>query len=714
MRLAVRLPVFALAVFLVSACSGGTEAPVATSIAVSPTTTLNFTSINQTTQLTGAVISQHGDTIQNQGITWSSNNTAVATVSNTGLVTAKGSGSTTVTATNGSIHADIAVNVAQAPAGISKTAGDGQSGTVGQTLATSLTVTVLDGLGSPVVGAPVTFAVTGGGGSVGTPSTSTSGAGTATTTWTLGTNSSQAQSVLVTAGAATVTFTATATAAAAAAVVVNAGNNQTAATGTAVATKPSVKVTDSFGNAKAGVGVTFAVASGGGSVTGANATTNAAGIATVGNWTLGSAGANTLSATATGVATAFTFTATAVTPGAPTTMATLVGDGQTALVGYATNIRPAVKVTDANNLGVSGVSVTFAVGSGGGSATGTTVLTNSQGIAQVGKWTVGAAAASNTMTATSGSLTGSPVTFTVTGAAPTFAITLQNVGPAFSPNVQLSFDSALARWQRTIYVDVPDVSVNLPANGCGTAHPAVNQLVDDILIMAKIDSIDGPGNIIGSAGFCVYRTGSLLPLVAIMRFDSADLGSFSVARLRDVILHEMGHALGYGTLWPNPIAVGFPGVGCLNNPSSNGNPADTYYGPGANVNAGFTCTQAVAMFDSVGGLNYALGNKVPLENLLGPGSSNSHWRESTLKTELMTPVISQAGTNNEFSALSIASMADLGYTVNLAAADAYTVPQPFGSAALRAGASGGISLAGDGWIGPLYEATPSGGIRRVR
>ena len=57
--------------------------------------------------------------------------------------------------------------------------------------------------------------------------------------------------------------------------------------GTAVATAPSVRVTDVYNNPVTGVAVTFAVASGGGSVTGATTTTNASGIATVGSWTLG-------------------------------------------------------------------------------------------------------------------------------------------------------------------------------------------------------------------------------------------------------------------------------------------------------------------------------------------------------------------------------------------------------------------------------------------
>jgi len=62
----------------------------------------------------------------------------------------------------------------------------------------------------------------------------------------------------------------------------------------------------------AGVHVTFAVATGGGSMTGADAVSNAAGIATVGNWKLGgTAGPNTMTATAAGLAgSPVTFTAT--------------------------------------------------------------------------------------------------------------------------------------------------------------------------------------------------------------------------------------------------------------------------------------------------------------------------------------------------------------------------------------------------------------------
>lgn len=71
--------------------------------------------------------------------------------------------------------------------------------------------------------------------------------------------------------------------------------------GTALATRPAVKVTDAYGNGVSGVTVTFAVTGGGGSLTGPTQTTNGAGTATVGAWILGAAlGLNAMTATVTG------------------------------------------------------------------------------------------------------------------------------------------------------------------------------------------------------------------------------------------------------------------------------------------------------------------------------------------------------------------------------------------------------------------------------
>src|SRR5439155_14818066 len=54
---------------------------------------------------------------------------------------------------------------------------------------------------------------------------------------------------------------------------------------------------------------------------------------------------------------------------------------------------------------------------GSGSVSGGTQTTNESGIATVGSWTLSTTAGTNTLTATSSGLTGSPVTFTADGTA---------------------------------------------------------------------------------------------------------------------------------------------------------------------------------------------------------------------------------------------------------------------------------------------------------
>ncbi|MDP9205560.1 MAG: hypothetical protein M3P12_08910 [Gemmatimonadota bacterium] len=88
---------------------------------------------------------------------------------------------------------------------------------------------------------------------------------------------------------------------------------------------------------------------------------------------------------------------------------------QSASPGTAVPDPPSVIVRDQNGATLSGVAVTFAVTGGGGSVTGGTIVTNTDGVATVGSWTLGSAGGANTLTASSGALS---VTFTANGIDP--------------------------------------------------------------------------------------------------------------------------------------------------------------------------------------------------------------------------------------------------------------------------------------------------------
>ena len=306
-----------------------------------------------------------------------------------------------------------------APFAMAIDSGDAQTVTVNTAVPIKPTVSVRDQFNNPVPGAAVTFSVTGGGGSVNPVSAvATDAAGKArVTSWTLGTaagaNALRAQVT----GVTPVTFNATGNPGAPAATSKTAGDTQTVTVNTAVPVRPTLRVTDQFGNPVESVTVTFAVASGGGGLTGGTKKTDGAGLAAVGSWTLGTvSGSNTLSATVASLAAA-TFGATG-TPDVADSIKLNAGNNQTDTV-KATLGAYAVRVADQYGNGVPGRTVTWAV-SGGGSITPSSV-TNSAGIASATR-VLGTVAGPQGATATVASLIGSPVSFSATathGAATT-------------------------------------------------------------------------------------------------------------------------------------------------------------------------------------------------------------------------------------------------------------------------------------------------------
>lgn len=227
-----------------------------------------------------------------------------------------------------------------------------------------------------------------------------------------------------------------------------------------------------------------------------------------------------------------------------------------------------------------------------------------------------------------------------------------------------AFTAAADRWTKMIVGDLPSVMVD-------------GEVIDDVLIMAQGTDIDGPGKILGQAGPRHVRpatagSAAMLPAKGIMSFDTADLVKMEQSgTLGDVITHEMGHVLGIGTIWHMKGLL--KGRGTVN-PTFSGKTAIKEYrklrGPGAGL------------------------KRVPLENTGGAGTADSHWRETVFSSELMSGFI--GGQGNPLSRVTVASLQDLGYVVDLAAAEPYSLPN------LMAIAESGLLVA---HLAPIDEGT---------
>jgi Leishmanolysin len=217
-----------------------------------------------------------------------------------------------------------------------------------------------------------------------------------------------------------------------------------------------------------------------------------------------------------------------------------------------------------------------------------------------------------------------------------------------------AFANAQSRWESLITGDLEDLNLTTTAGECGPNSPAINEDIDDLLILVTLDSIDGPGNVLGSAGPCFVRNTNNLSVLGAMVFDTTDLQDVEAAGLLNaLILHEMGHVLGFGSLWPTDSLLADPSL-----PPTNG------------VDPHFTGPQAIAAFNGIGGSSYT-GAKVPVENTGGEGTADGHWRESVFGNELMTGFVDPG--QNPLSVVTVASLADEGYTVNLNGADPFSL-----------------------------------------
>ena len=185
------------------------------------------------------------------------------------------------------------------------------------------------------------------------------------------------------------------------------------------------------------------------------------------------------------------------------------------------------------------------------------------------------------------------------------------------------FVNAADRLTDLIIGEIPNVTVFGSKGG--------PKVVDDILITAELGNIDGLYGILGQAGPTSVRTDSSLPATAQMKFDIVDVNAMGLSVFEEVVLHEMSHSLGFGSIWDRLGLV---------------------------TNGLYTGENALDEYLAMGGS----GSGIPVEQDGGSGTAGSHWDEETFGNELMTGYINDG--DNYFTAMSEASFADLGYVVN--------------------------------------------------
>lgn len=185
-------------------------------------------------------------------------------------------------------------------------------------------------------------------------------------------------------------------------------------------------------------------------------------------------------------------------------------------------------------------------------------------------------------------------------------------------------------------------------------HVSMNEEVHGLLVLVTLKS-GMNGGTIASSGPCIERASSKLPLVAMMQFNSVTVENYrSNGQLPLIATHEMLHCLGFGTIWDPEMGLGL------------------ITGEGT-TNPRFTGARALATAKSTNGAP-STWTSLPLDNTGGVGTLNSHWRQPEFGQEMMTGYIPTSPTTPfPLSATTLASLRDLGYSVNMSRAESFTL-----------------------------------------
>lgn len=216
-----------------------------------------------------------------------------------------------------------------------------------------------------------------------------------------------------------------------------------------------------------------------------------------------------------------------------------------------------------------------------------------------------------------------------------------------------------------------------PGNGNGPQNP-----ISPVLINAGVFSIDGAGDTLAQASTSLNTftddSGFVLSTAGFLEFDSDDIGSFSNQQLQEIIVHEIGHTLGFGTRWVDNQVY---------------NPATS----SATSVGQYTGAKGVDVYNTEFGLNETF---IPIENDGGQGTADSHFDEELFGIAINgdSTVASglRFGPNNSdiltgffnpnapstFSETTAATFHDIGFNVDFTAIENFNVqavPEPSGT-----------------------------------
>jgi hypothetical protein len=547
-----------------------------------------------------------------------------------------------------------ATATAGAPAELLVVDGHNQFGVEGEPVGSPLRARVRDAFANPVAGAVVTWTVTEGGGSLAATTSTTDAEGIATSpAWTLGVGADPEQAVVASLASFTARFAAF-TGLVPASVTVEVAAPATAPVGAALVPAPAFAVRDSTGEAITGFPVSVAVTAGGGALDSAP-TATATGTTPIGTWTLGTVtGPQSVTVTVAGLdPVVFALDGVAA---ATATVDVVAGAGQSGLAGSLITTPPRVRVRDQyGNLAANRL-VQWGITQGGGSLSAASSTTNAEGVATAPTWTLGRSRTPQQLFAISNGVMAT-VDATIQS---DYRVELRFYGGEPAEPVRQAFENAQRRIEGAVIGDLQDILLTdfMPVEWCRPEAfgDPISGVLDDVMIFVEVDSIDGVGGVLGSAGPCYTRISDGLSSIGRMRFDRDDLLELlNAGRLEAVILHEMLHVIGIGTLWQAHSLLSGVGTSTVE-----------FTGPLA---------RDACINDHAGGVVCAAA--VPVENCLdlsqscGSGTINSHWKESVFANELMTGFLNQ--TSNPLSRMSIQSLADMGYQVNPLAADGYSL-----------------------------------------